>query len=176
MKFSGTLSSNAAGYWTTNTNYTIRSVKSSTVMSFNVVSIGYNTVSNVGTFMTKNAPTTGNTVNSVLSGIGVSATYANGNVFPKNTAGTSLSITFNTVTANSFVVLMFASGGTRMTAFSTNAPGNSLVVNSVANTNQAQSTIIVVQDLAKANGYTATASTATSASIGIAAYVFNQQG
>ena len=173
MKFTGGLSSNAAGNWVVSASNTVRSVWNGVIASGNnAISIGYNTVSNVGIFVTKNAVSTTNTVNSVLSGIGVNVMVANGKVFSKNSVGTSQALSFNTITSNSYVVLLFASGGAGMSTFSTNAPGSSLVVNSVANQNQAQSAIMVINSLDAGNGYNAIANTVTSASIGVVAYVF----
>jgi PGF-pre-PGF domain-containing protein len=146
--------------WITITNYTLSGHGRT---QYNMTNIGYNTIP-TGTVSGGTAP-----INVSLVGFAVNGIYANSQVFKTSTSGTSNTLSFTVTTSNSFVVLLYASGGAAFSATpTTSAPGNTLLQSVTKGSTSAA--IIAVNSLA-AGSYSASASTATTSSLSIVAIV-----
>ncbi|MDE1865700.1 MAG: PGF-pre-PGF domain-containing protein, partial [Candidatus Micrarchaeota archaeon] len=135
---------------------------------FRNATVGYST-SNSGTF-------TGTALsNNIVVELGFNAIEANGAVFSANTGttatGTSNVLTFKTVTANSFVVIVSAVSNHTLAAsgFKTTAPGN-VIVESV-NGKAEWAGIMVINSLAVGT-YTVTTTASAKGAIAQSAFVF----
>ena len=160
--------------WTVDGNYLVRSTTASATSNFNTVVIGHNSLNSAAFTTNFIKSANGNVVNAIIAGIGANVIFANGKAYSSNGVGTAATVlTFNAA-ANSFIVLVYASAGTVMSAFSTNAPGSSLAVNVVSASGSVdQVAIQTVNSLTSAVGsFNAVISTATSASKSMVAYVF----
>ena len=159
----GTASGSAfSDNWTTITNHTsVFSAKAKA--QYNMTNIGYTTIP-TGTVSGGTAP-----INVSLVGLALYGGYADGKVFSSSTSAKSNTLSFTVTTNNSFVALLYASGGAAFSAKpTTNAPGNILLQNVAKGGTSAA--IIVVNSLAPGT-YTASVSTSKTASISIVAFV-----
>jgi len=148
--------------WATITNYT-KTYKSGAKTQYNMTNIGYNTIP-TGTVSGGTKP-----INVSLVGFAVNGIYANSQVFKTSTSAKTASLTYTVATSNSFVVLLYASGGAAFSATpTTSAPGNTLLRSVTQGGTSAA--IIAVNSLA-AGSYTASARTAKTSSLSIVAIV-----
>ena len=116
----------ATGYlpfvsWTTTSN-SANAILANTLYA----SVGFSTTSNTGLF-------NGFTANVALAEIGANVLETTGTVFPSNTGntitGTSSSNTLVFITTkNSFVIVVSAISNSLLSSFTTNAPGNNIVI------------------------------------------------
>ncbi len=123
-----------------------------------------NSISNTGTISASGTTTSYATI----AGIGANVIFANGAYYQSNTASTSDSFTFTPSAANSFAIIAYASGGTTI---------SSITAPTGCNQQQAVSDVHVTSEIYTCNSLpatlqTAAASTTTTASIAIVAYVF----
>ena len=168
------VSATAAASYPIDGNYLVQSATRIATSVFNTVAIGHNTLNSAAYTTNFITSANGNTVNAIIAGIGANVIFGNGKMYTANAAGTAATVLPYTATANSFVVLVYASSGAVMSAFSTNAPGNSVAVNVVSTASSGKDQVVIqtVSLTGAATSYNAMASSSTSSSKSLVAYVF----
>jgi PGF-pre-PGF domain-containing protein len=151
--------------WINDSKYEYRGYSSGTNYYYMETSIGHS-LQNTGTYTS-----TASTLYAALAGIAANVLMQNGNVYSANTAGTSLSLSYNVQTSNSFVILMFSSAYSTFSAVPSTTATGCITQQYVNNAGHAGAAIITCNSVA-AGSYTATASTASKSSLAAVAYVF----
>ena len=160
----GSSSSTSSVTWTIDSNMTLSSTGGSPHKQYiNQSYVGHST-SNIGTISTSS----GSTSYATIAGIGVNVILANGLSYRSNASSTTDSLSFTPSTANSFVILAYASGGSTISSVS--APTGCSLQKTISDS-YSTSEIYTCNSL-PATSQTTSVSTSSTSSISIAAYVF----
>ena len=131
-----------------------------------ITSIGHDSEA-IGTFSTA---ALGVSTNTALAGMGANVLFANGQAFTANANGAStLGLTYNVPTSNSFAILLYSSSQVTITSFTTNAPSNAVWQDILSTTGE--SAIVAINSLA-AGSYSANMIAPSSGALSVAVYVF----
>ncbi len=140
----------------------------------NHTSIGWQTSSSTGTWTLAGTVSRENTT---LTGIGANVIFANGKVVGISTTTTrvkTLTLSYNVLTANSFVIVMFASSNATTSVTSGISTGctTDQYVSVTTSKGESSSSIITCNSVAVGNGYIANIVTTGIGAISIAAAIF----